>query len=511
MLSRSRLLPVAVLGAIGLAIAVYFLQHRLAYPFDDTFITFRYAKNLAHGFGIVWNPGGTATEGYTNFLLVLLLAVAQLLHLDLLLTSQWIGVMSAIALSVIGFAIAARLAGRTAAWAAGLLLLIDPFMWFNAMSGMETNLFVMLVLATWAAYMRSGIRGAYVLAVLATLTRPEGAVLAAILFALDWRSVGFARAFKSALTFAGPIALYAAWKLWYFGDVLPNSFYVKVVQAREGSTAPRLPGLGAVKLFYLQNTLLVLVALVGVFYASRKKAGSAYAFGWIWIIAMSMFYSASYLLMGKYDRFTLSIEAIILVFVATGACYLLSILRWKWLVWVAVILAFRYTELWRGSRAILADVTDHNAPYEQLGEAIARLPDHEHITIASADAGVLPFYSNARHFDLVGLNTNEVARGRSAEQVIALTAKARPDVLLIPVRMSGADSCFTIYREGHGLIGAHYPELVADPGFTSYRSIGRLDIGYYQMDLVADTSSKFYGALQRATKPIVSEPTRCYR
>jgi hypothetical protein len=226
---------------------------------------------------------------------------------------------------------------------------------------------------------------------------------------------------------------------------------------------------------------------------------------------MSIFYSASYLLMGKYDRFTLTIEAMLMVFVAIGAYYLLSIMRWKWLVWIALVLAFRYTELWRGAQAILADATDHNAPYEHLAQAIASVQDHEAIVIASADAGVLPYYSGTKHFDLVGLNTSEVARAKTPQEVIALTATAKPDLVMIPILRRAGDSCSTVYREGHGLIGEHYMDLVQDTRFGSYRSIGGLDIGYYQMDLLVDTTSKYYASICSSAHALVTEPSRCYR
>src|SRR5688572_25266220 len=50
--------------------------HAWAYRFltDDAFISFRYARNLARGAGLVFNPGEAPVEGYTNFLWVLLLA-----------------------------------------------------------------------------------------------------------------------------------------------------------------------------------------------------------------------------------------------------------------------------------------------------------------------------------------------------------------------------------------------------------------------------------------------------
>ena len=34
--------------------------------FDDAMIAMRYARNLADGYGLVWNPGGERVEGFTN-------------------------------------------------------------------------------------------------------------------------------------------------------------------------------------------------------------------------------------------------------------------------------------------------------------------------------------------------------------------------------------------------------------------------------------------------------------
>src|SRR4029077_13682341 len=42
--------------------------------FDDAMISMRYARNLAHGLGLVWNPGGARVEGYTDPLWVLFMS-----------------------------------------------------------------------------------------------------------------------------------------------------------------------------------------------------------------------------------------------------------------------------------------------------------------------------------------------------------------------------------------------------------------------------------------------------
>src|SRR5665213_2125636 len=94
-----------LIALAALAIAACWLPIRMRFPFDDTYITFRYAANLAHGFGIVWNVGGAHTEGYTNFLLVLLLAPFSALGLDLVVVSQVIGVMAVVVSAIAIFRI----------------------------------------------------------------------------------------------------------------------------------------------------------------------------------------------------------------------------------------------------------------------------------------------------------------------------------------------------------------------------------------------------------------------
>src|SRR4051812_9442686 len=70
-----------LLGAAAIY-AVYALRNsfehegkRIFTLFDDAMISMRYARNLAEGRGLVWNPGEQPVEGYTNFLWTLWMAV----------------------------------------------------------------------------------------------------------------------------------------------------------------------------------------------------------------------------------------------------------------------------------------------------------------------------------------------------------------------------------------------------------------------------------------------------
>ncbi len=60
---------------------------------DDAYISFRYARNLVDGHGLVWNPGEWV-EGYTNFLWVLILALGMKLGVDPATTAAIGGVLA---------------------------------------------------------------------------------------------------------------------------------------------------------------------------------------------------------------------------------------------------------------------------------------------------------------------------------------------------------------------------------------------------------------------------------
>ena len=66
--SYARIIAVCVVGiVVVLFLSSIILERNLL--FDDSFISYRYAANLADGHGITWNVGEKPVEGYTNFLL----------------------------------------------------------------------------------------------------------------------------------------------------------------------------------------------------------------------------------------------------------------------------------------------------------------------------------------------------------------------------------------------------------------------------------------------------------
>ena len=90
-----RTVPWPLLAALGVSL-ILLLAHAGWYRFltDDAFISFRYARNLAEGHGLVFNPGFARVEGYTNLLWVLLLAPFARLGLDLVIPAAVLGALA---------------------------------------------------------------------------------------------------------------------------------------------------------------------------------------------------------------------------------------------------------------------------------------------------------------------------------------------------------------------------------------------------------------------------------
>src|SRR5690349_2295095 len=68
--------------------------------FDDAMIAMRYARNLANGYGLVWNPGGERVEGYTDPLWVLYMALIHLFPIPQSKTSLIVQVTGAVFLAI---------------------------------------------------------------------------------------------------------------------------------------------------------------------------------------------------------------------------------------------------------------------------------------------------------------------------------------------------------------------------------------------------------------------------
>lgn len=197
---------------------------------DDAFISLRYARNLAQGQGLVFNPG-ERVEGYTNFLWTVALAIPHVLHANAVTWAQAMAILAGLGCVAAAFFLVwgarARRAGTGfAAVAAAVLVAVQPFLVAESVGGLETTAFVLLVVL---ALGRRTPWGAFALLGLATLVRPEGALAFACVLALQMldrdrrASVG-----RSVLAYATCVVPLLLFRLAYYHDWVPNTFHAKV-------------------------------------------------------------------------------------------------------------------------------------------------------------------------------------------------------------------------------------------------------------------------------------------
>ncbi len=226
------------------------LAHAAHYAFltDDAFISFRYALNWSRGAGLVFNPGFDRVEGYTNFSWVVLLGLLDRLGVR--------PETSAIPLSFLctaGLWLAIVWFGRTytsqrnpdvAMLLAPWLLAITPSVAVWSSSGLETRLFELCI--TLAAFrlifedaqLSSGRSRpkpiAALLFALATLTRPDGLLIAACALSVTvlwrWRVLRLRLPWvvSSAALFLAIVASHYLFRFAYYGSWLPNTYYAKI-------------------------------------------------------------------------------------------------------------------------------------------------------------------------------------------------------------------------------------------------------------------------------------------
>lgn len=250
-------------------VATSFLMEGKTYYilFDDAMISMRYAYNLAHGLGPVWNAG-ERVEGFTNPLWVGMMALLHLFPIGINQTSLYIQILGAAFLIANLFIVKKIVEHFTedlfaVLAAVTLTAFYAPLNSFGLL-GVEVSLLVLIIsVVIWLA-LKSEMKfnlWIYVLLAVSTLVRfdmavPYVVILGVLFFAqkekrkqhLLW-GVGLLVLFLGGQTLA---------RYLYYGELLPNTYYLKV----EGwnTTLKTLRGLYAlVQFIYFSNWVLFFI------------------------------------------------------------------------------------------------------------------------------------------------------------------------------------------------------------------------------------------------------------
>ncbi len=262
--------------ACAIAVAALVVSWLLRFGTDDSFITYVYARELVRGHGLTWF--GTHIEGYTNFAWALWSALGLALGRDPLVWSWGLSLAALVAAILTTYRIAAARTTVAAGLVAAALLATNfTFLAFGT-SGLETMFQTALLTAAWWHVERlreprvAQLLRLSLLAALALWTRLDSAPVLAVLGAVTaYRLRG--ASIKLWLAAVAPALIlvggWFAWKLAFYGDLLPNTFYVK---AGTGSWRHGLAFTGAFVQAYMLWPVVLGIAVLAI---ARRRIASA--------------------------------------------------------------------------------------------------------------------------------------------------------------------------------------------------------------------------------------------
>ncbi len=461
-------------------------RHGHAWGCDDAFITYRYARNLAHGHGLVFNEG-ERVEGYSSILHLVLVAPS-------FLVTDGMGVYYAafalnlvlVVLSFLLFVVhVRRRAGPDAAVMAAALFALNPVTWVWVASGLETILVLLLQLVAWATLDRieeGDVGGSSWLLpaslVLSLFARPEGVMVTFVAAFLLLARGRRRQALWSVLAVVLAAAPYLMWRYGYYGGLLPNTYYAKVSGPL---TARVLGGARQLEAVALQQGLLphlLVLAFAAVTVLARDGARLRARAGGI--------------------PFEVALAACLLTF---------------WIYVGGDHLGERFLLVLLCSLQMAPLAADGRFDYERekydlwvtLGDFLRE--NGSGITLAVDGAGKAPFLSGLRTIDMLGLNDRHLAHREvdffnpghnkyDADYVLS----RKPDLIAAWVRTGDLDLAWGLERDKYREAGYALKYLVSvekdlgpanivDVSSMAIESIdGLLDRGFY------------YGILQKGPR-----------
>ncbi len=445
-----------ILVVLALLIGLVVLRD---FGLDDSYITYRYARYVARGWGLVYNPGETVLST-TAPLYALLLAALSFLPLDLPTLG---GLVGALSIGLGGGLLADLLPRRVSfgirAWAGLIYVLASP-LWLAL--GMETALWLLLVLAA-AWLMRDSARDsrwawAGLLIGLAVLTRPDAVLPGALLglgalgaavnrrgtCARPWRGL-----WTFALAAALPVLLFYGWVWLAYGSPLPATFAAKRAQAALGITGlgvgvDTVGGLGLIaQSLWRQSPLYGLwIALAALGLAGIRRLPAVT----LWAAAWGILHLLAYVILdvAPYRWYYAPLLPGLILLAALGLDAIRRLPRGRWLAVGSALLVIGagVTSLAAitGRMNVDGPLTPADADpmlpvvdwrvYREAGEWINQNTPPDAL-IGVAEVGQVGFYADRPMTDYLGLLQPRVAAWLARGDVTSWLPATAPDYLVL--------------------------------------------------------------------------------
>ncbi len=443
-----------VLTVLGPLTAYTLLTFMLSnWLIDDAGISFVYARNLAAGYGLVSQPGMPPIEGYSNPLWIFLMTPFFLIGLfEPFLTSKVISLIFVMLTFWVIHRIIQRLTGTKVMLSLVALLFIatnSSFIIWTA-SGLENPLFAFLVILLLYSIIDldpaesnirlNGLRIGLIVGGI-SLTRPDGLVYISVypMFLIASTFLLTAGKFRSilkesalySLGFLGTFGTYFIFRMLYFGDIFPNTYYVKggptlsIALSAVTLQAPYLTKFQILLQSIFGQFLWLLIPFIVILWilivAIKDKQWLKYA-TILYMCGISCF---TYLIlindwMGEF-RLATAFFPLLFVLLAVACCQLYEQLKLKrkykliFLVITMVVLATSssYSHYYRFTKFAHSAPTSFASIGERYGKRFNRYAEYlklENASILLPDIGGTLYYSNLRIYDLAGLCDPTIAK-----------------------------------------------------------------------------------------------------
>jgi hypothetical protein len=447
---QDRLLVVLLIAIVvtrvigGLTLPVY----------DDAFITYRYAVNLAEGRGFTYQPNEWIL-GITTPLFGLLAAAVHVLRLSLPVAVPLFNLACDLAIAVLTYRIVRDQHGPLAAALFGCAFALSPMLVRISVGGMEVDLFLLATLCAFSLYARGHQRYAVALAAVTYFLRPEGVLAVGVLCLMTlisrrWRDMLIMAALALLVVAPGLLVMHH-----YYGSIIPHSVVAK-------ANSPHATLAHVVTALVLPNMVSTALLLVGALGFSRLARSTG-------VLRLLLVWGSLYL--GAYclarpliwSWYSEPVQYLLCVLAGVGVAAVLE--RSRSLAKsrvdliagtaLAGVVALWLLILVRQGRS---GVT-HNV-YAEMREFFQQNPPGDAIILAE-DIGAVGYYSRGRIYDAAGLVTPDALRHPS---VAARIAAVQPRYLLV-----NADRADVAMMRDHGLLSDYKPVRRFSP--TAERSL----------------------------------------
>lgn len=413
---------------LSLPVFLLWIYHCKNFMVDDSFIFFRYAENVIHGNGFVFNVGEQPGEGFTSWAWLIVLMMFELIGVDLIIFARLTGLILGILSLIILFLMICTLYREspyryiTAIMVCVPLSLNLSFI-AHCVSGMETSLFFLsivlhlfLTITLCESQMHNINRQwmKYCLTIVfLILARPEGGVLvffSLITLVMVNNKIVFSK-FRLVIFFVfliAPFALFLLWKWVYFGAIFPLSFFHKIIT----DSSKFLNSFKHLHRFFMEYWWLHLVSLICIFYRGTNLKGKIHVYfvlSWLSIPSIYIFFMPH---MDYLNRFYFP-SVIIMLVLCTPVIESLNrkiftlnhgIVKVIFTILLFIILVVGQNIYYSMNKRVIdywTKTVSLNQPKVILAKSLSTLP--EETCLALTDMGVIPYYSKLTCIDMFGL------------------------------------------------------------------------------------------------------------